>query len=145
MSSRDVSALPVPYSWSLEAWPDHVYLHSTRVERAQAAAALSVVRTVPHPRAQLADCFGDFLVRIVCECGACREIAPGSRAPRRLEDYAEDLALRMRCSRCGNKGAEVIAVCTRIAWPMNRRLRARIAFQPSRGRGADVAACIDPH
>ena len=29
---------------------------------------------------QLDDCFGDFLVRVVCECGACREIQPQALA-----------------------------------------------------------------
>ena len=29
---------------------------------------------------RLDDCFGDFLVRVVCECGACREIQPQALA-----------------------------------------------------------------
>jgi hypothetical protein len=29
------------------------------------------VRVLPHIK-RLDDCFGDFLVRVVCECGACR-------------------------------------------------------------------------
>ena len=39
-------------------------------------------RSAPSARAgahhikRLDDCFGDFLVRVVCECGACREIQP---------------------------------------------------------------------
>ena len=48
---------------------------------------------------RLEDCFGDFLVRVVCECGACREIQPQALA--RLVGWKmtlKDLALRMRCS-----------------------------------------------
>jgi hypothetical protein len=33
------------------------------------------VRVLPHIK-RLDDCFGDFLVRVVCECGACRDITP---------------------------------------------------------------------
>jgi hypothetical protein len=55
--------------------------------------------------------FGDFLVRVVCECGACREIEPEALA--RLIGWRitlRELALKMRCSRCGKKAAEVVAV-----------------------------------
>jgi hypothetical protein len=41
--------------------------------------------------------FGDFLVRVVCECGACREIQPQALA--RLVEWSvtlNELALRMR-------------------------------------------------
>jgi hypothetical protein len=37
------------------------------------------VRVLPHIK-RLDDCFGDFLVRVVCECGACREITPQALA-----------------------------------------------------------------
>jgi hypothetical protein len=37
------------------------------------------VRVLPHIN-RLDDCFGDFLVRVVCECGACREIQPQALA-----------------------------------------------------------------
>jgi hypothetical protein len=37
------------------------------------------VRVLPHIK-QLDDCFGDFLVRVVCGCGACREIQPQALA-----------------------------------------------------------------
>ena len=60
---------------------------------------------------RLDDCFGDFLVRVVCECGAVREIQPQALA--RLVGWKmtlRELALRMRCSRCGKKAAEVVAV-----------------------------------
>jgi len=62
----------------------------------------SRVRVLPHKR--LDDCLGDFLVRVVCECGACREIQPQALA--RLAGWKmthRELALRMRCSQCGQK------------------------------------------
>ena len=68
-----------------------------------------VARVLPHIK-RLDDCFGDFLVRVVCECGACREIQPQALA--RLVGWKvtlRELALRMRCSRCGKKAAEVVA------------------------------------
>jgi hypothetical protein len=39
----------------------------------------SPVRVLPHIK-RLDDCFGEFLVRVVCECGACREITPQALA-----------------------------------------------------------------
>jgi hypothetical protein len=68
------------------------------------------VRLLPHIK-KLDDCFGQFLVRVICDCGACREIEPEALA--RLVGWKmtlKELALRMRCSRCGKKAAEVIAV-----------------------------------
>jgi hypothetical protein len=65
---------------------------------------------LPHIK-RLDDCFGDFLVRVVCECGACREIQPQALA--RLVGWSvtlKEFALRMRCSRCGKKAVEVVAV-----------------------------------
>ena len=59
----------------------------------------------------LDDCFGDYLVRVVCDCGVCREIEPEALA--RLVGWKmtlRELALRMRCSRYGKKAAEVVAV-----------------------------------
>jgi hypothetical protein len=70
----------------------------------------SPVRVLTHIK-RLDDCLGDFLVRVVCECGACREIQPQALA--RLVGWRKtlkELALRMRCSRCGKKAAEVVAV-----------------------------------
>ena len=70
----------------------------------------SRVRVLTHIK-KLDDCFGDFLVRVVCECGACREIQPQALA--RLVGWKmtlKELALRMRCSQCGKKAAEVVAV-----------------------------------
>jgi len=60
---------------------------------------------------RLDDCFGQFLVRVICDCGAVREIEPEALA--RLVGWSvtlKELALRMRCSRCGKKAAEVVAV-----------------------------------
>ena len=68
------------------------------------------VRVLAHVKS-LDDCFGDFLVRVVCECGACREIAPQALA--RLVGWKvtlRELVPRMRCSQCGKKVAEVVAV-----------------------------------
>ena len=68
------------------------------------------MRVLAHIK-RLDDCFGDFLVRVVCECGACREITPQALA--RLVGWKttlKQLALRMRCSQCGKKAATVEAV-----------------------------------
>ncbi len=68
------------------------------------------VRVLPHIK-RLDDCFGQFLVRAVCDCGAVREIEPEAIA--RLVGWKvtpKELALRMRCSKCGEKAAEVVAV-----------------------------------
>jgi hypothetical protein len=68
------------------------------------------MRVLSHIK-KLDDCFGDFLVRVVCECGSCREIQPQALA--RLVGWKmtlKELAPRMRCSSCGRKAAEVVAV-----------------------------------
>jgi hypothetical protein len=68
------------------------------------------VRVLAHIR-KLDDCFGQFLVRVSCKCGAVREITPEALA--RLVGWKatpEELAQRMRCSQCGKKAAEVVAV-----------------------------------
>ena len=68
------------------------------------------VRVLPHIE-RLDGGFGDFPVRVACECGACREITPQAPAclvGRKLT--LKELAPRMRCSRCGKKAAEVLAV-----------------------------------
>ena len=88
------------YSCAATAWTRSLPLRTMRT-----------VRTVlPHIK-KLDECFGDFLVRVVCECGACREIQPQALAA--LVGWKmtlQELALRMRCSRCGKKTAEVVAV-----------------------------------
>jgi hypothetical protein len=56
------------------------------------------------------DCFGQFLMRAVT-CGPCREIEPEALA--RLVGWnvtLKELTQRMRCSSCGRKAAEVMAV-----------------------------------
>jgi len=57
------------------------------------------------------DCFGDFLGRVTCPCGASRHIEPEALA--RIAGRSvmlSKLATRMRCSNCGKKVAEVVAV-----------------------------------
>jgi hypothetical protein len=68
------------------------------------------VRVLPHIK-RLDDCFGDFLVRVTCPCGASRHIEPEAlaRISGRSVTLAQ-LAARMRCSNCGKKVAEVVAV-----------------------------------
>jgi hypothetical protein len=60
---------------------------------------------------KLDDCFGQFLVRVSCPCGASRHIEPEALA--RLVGWSltlEELAQRMRCSQCNKKTAQVVAV-----------------------------------
>jgi hypothetical protein len=64
------------------------------------------VRVLPHIK-KLDDCFGQFLVRVICDCGACREIEPEALA--RLVAWKttlRELALRMRCSRLREEVAQ---------------------------------------
>jgi hypothetical protein len=68
------------------------------------------VRVLPHIK-KLDDCFGDFLVRVSCPCGASRHIEPEALA--RIAERSVTLtrlAARMRCSNCGKKVAEVVAI-----------------------------------
>jgi hypothetical protein len=65
---------------------------------------------LPHVK-KLGDALGHFLVQITCRCGAQRIAEPevlarlcGSSAT------LEAVSRRMRCSKCGKKGAEVVAV-----------------------------------
>ena len=84
------------------------------------------VRMLAHIK-KLDDCFGQFLVRVVCDCGACREIEPEALA--RLVGWQmtlKELALRMRCSRCGKKAAEAVAV----ARPQAARNAGEIRIEP---------------
>jgi hypothetical protein len=68
------------------------------------------VRVLPQIK-KLNDCFGDFLVRVTCPCGASRHIEPEplARIAGRSVTLSK-LATRMRCSNCGKKVAEVVAV-----------------------------------
>lgn len=76
--------------------------------RAQLSAPFA--RVLPHIK-KLDDCFGQFIVRVSCPCGAARDIEPVALA--RLVGWSatfEALAARLRCSKCGKKAAEVVAV-----------------------------------
>jgi hypothetical protein len=68
------------------------------------------VRVLPHIQ-KLDDALGDFLVRVTCPCGTSRHIEPEALA--RIAGRSVTLAAlqtRMRCSQCGKKVAEVVAV-----------------------------------
>jgi hypothetical protein len=63
------------------------------------------VRVLTHIK-KLDDWFGQLLVRVICDCGACREIEP--QAVARVVGWKvtlKELALRMRCSCCGKEAA----------------------------------------
>ena len=68
------------------------------------------VRVLPHIK-KLDDALGDFIVRVTCPCGTSRHIEPEAlaRIAGRSVTVAR-LSTRMRCSRCGKKVAEVVAV-----------------------------------
>ena len=68
------------------------------------------VRVLSHIT-KLDDALGDFIVRVTCPCGASRHIEPEALA--RLvggKVTLAALATRMRCSQCGKKVSEVVAV-----------------------------------
>ena len=68
------------------------------------------VRVLTHIKL-LDDALGHFLVRITCKCGTHRIVEPEALA--RLcgpSATLEVVAKRMRCSKCGAKGAEVVAI-----------------------------------
>jgi len=68
------------------------------------------VRVLAHIK-KLDDALGHFLVKITCTCGAHRIAEP--EALSRLcgaSATLEAIGKRMRCSKCGTKGAEVVAV-----------------------------------
>lgn len=70
----------------------------------------SGVRVLTHIK-KLEDCLGQFLVRVICDCGFGREIEPEGLA--RLVGWKvtlKELTRRMRCSQCGKKAAEIVAV-----------------------------------
>ncbi len=76
----------------------------------EAGSTIGDVRVLTHIK-QLDDCFGQFLVRVICDSGAWREIEPEALAL--LVGWKvtlKEFALRMRCSRCGKKAADVVAV-----------------------------------
>jgi hypothetical protein len=56
------------------------------------------VRVLPHIK-KLDDCFGQLFVRVICDCGACREIEPEALA--RLVGWRMTLTSRAATgSRC---------------------------------------------
>ena len=65
---------------------------------------------LPHIK-KLDDALGHFLVQITCKCGA-RRIAEPEVLARLCGASAtlEAVGKRMRCSKCGTKSAEVVAV-----------------------------------
>jgi hypothetical protein len=68
------------------------------------------LRVLPHIK-RLDEALGDFLVRVTCPCGASRHIEPVAlaRIAGKSATLAQ-LATRMRCSQCGKKVAEAVAV-----------------------------------
>jgi hypothetical protein len=61
------------------------------------------VRVLPHIK-RLDECFGDFLVRVTCPCGASQHIEPEALV--RIDGRSATLAAlagRMRCSQCHKK------------------------------------------
>ena len=68
------------------------------------------VRVLPNIT-KLDGALGDFIVRVTCPCGTSRYIEPEAvaRLVGRKVTLAA-LATRMRCSQCGKKVAEVVAV-----------------------------------
>src|SRR5215472_8990594 len=85
-------------------------LPRTAWTRSPALRTMHPVRVLPHIK-RLDECFGDFLVRVTCPCGTSRHIEPEALA--RIAGRSATLATlspRMRCSQCGKKVAEVVAV-----------------------------------
>jgi hypothetical protein len=71
---------------------------------------MRAVRVLAHIK-KLDDAFGQFLVRATCVCGASRHIEPAFLA--RLAGPSatlKSLESRLRCSHCGKKAAEVVAI-----------------------------------
>ena len=68
------------------------------------------VRVLPHIK-KLDDALGHFQVQITCKCGA-RRIAEPEALTRLCGSSAtlEAVGKRMRCPKCGTKGAEVVAI-----------------------------------
>jgi len=71
---------------------------------------MRALRTLPHGK-RLNDDLGHFRVRIAYKCGTARECAPEALA-RIVEPSAtlESVSKRTRCSKCGAKGGEVVAI-----------------------------------
>jgi len=80
------------------------------MEAVIAGAHHAPVRVLPHIK-KLDDALSDFVVRATCPRGTSRHIEPEAlaRLAERTVTLAK-LAPRMRCSNCGKKVAEVVAV-----------------------------------
>src|ERR1700680_3893397 len=84
------------------------------------------MRVLAHIR-KLDDALGHFLIYISCRCGAHRTAEPEALA--RLcgkSATLEAVGKRMRCSKCGMRGAQVVAIpiprprrCEWLARPLN--------------------------
>jgi hypothetical protein len=100
------------------------------------------VRVLPHIK-RLDDAFGPFLVRVVCDCGACREIEPEALAHLvGWKKTLKELALRMRCSELreegcggGRGGAPEAARARILATQVSHARRSRPAGIDRRWRG----------
>jgi hypothetical protein len=68
------------------------------------------MRVLTHIK-KLDDCFGQFLVRVICDCGASVRSSPKPwRAWSAGQCLSRSSRCGTRCSRCGKKAAEVVAV-----------------------------------
>jgi hypothetical protein len=65
------------------------------------------VRVLAHIK-KLEDCFGQFLVRVTCKCGAVREIKPEALA--RLVGWSAPLEQKARCRRKMRRAPAGIAI-----------------------------------
>jgi hypothetical protein len=82
---------------------------------------------------KLDDCFGQFLVRVTCKCGTVREITPEALA--HLVGWStnlESLAQNKRCSPCGEKAADVVAVAKSRPRSVPKNAHQRMKLSTSR-------------
>jgi hypothetical protein len=104
------------------------------------SAPLRPMRVLTHI-ARLSDCFGLFDVRISCHCGARREIDARELAARVGWLSLAEVQQRMRCSKCGKKGAaEVVARVSVIVEAFSAVTRIEpsspmLTKEPDRARG----------
>ena len=93
------------------------------------------VRVPPHIK-KLDDCFSQFLVGVICDCGAVREIEPEALA--RLVGWKatlKDLALRMRCSKCERGGLSALVSGSEGLGAAPTRLMRSTPWTPNHGAG----------
>jgi len=78
------------------------------------------VRVLAHVK-KLDDALAHFRIRIICRCGAQRECEPQALVNLVGPSATlEAIGRRMRCSKCGAKGAEIVAIA--IERPRGRGL-----------------------